>query len=127
MAGVSRRGLIGVGAAALGMAGAGAAYAQSYNDVKKGETALTDPGPQNKPLDALAKDSVLPPPTDHGSVPEFWHSFSLSHRRTEQGGWARQVNETDFPISKSVAGLNMRLDSGHPRAAGTMRLSGRSC
>ncbi len=112
VAGFSRRGLIGVGAAALGLAAASAASAQSYDDTKKGEASLSDPGPKNAPLDALNKDSVLPPPTDHGSVPEFWHSFSLSHRRTQQGGWARQVNETDFPLSKAVAGVNMRLDAG---------------
>ncbi len=114
IAGFSRRNLIGVGAAALGLA-ATAAQAQSSGDIEKGEASLTDPGPQNKPLDALNKDSVMPPPTDHGSVPEFWHSFSLSHRRVEQGGWARQVNEVDFPISKSVASVNMRLDAGGVR------------
>ena len=114
IAGFSRRGLIGVGAAALGLA-ATAAQAQSYSDIKKGEAAMSDLGPQNKALDALNKDSVTPPPTDHGSVPQFWQSFSLSHRRVEQGGWARQVNEVDFPISKSVAAVNMRLDAGGVR------------
>ena len=108
---MSRRGLIGAGALAFGLA-ASAAHAQSYEDTKRGEGSLTDPGPQNKALDALNKDSVLPPPTDHGGVPEFWHSFSLSHRRVQQGGWARQVNVTDFPLSKSIAGVNMRLDAG---------------
>ena len=115
VAGFSRRGLIGVGAAAFGIAAANAAQAQSYGDIKKGEAALTDPGPQNRPLDVLNKDSVVPPATDHGSMQEFWHSFSLSHRRIEQGGWARQVNETDFPISKAIASVNMRLDAGGVR------------
>ncbi len=114
VAGFSRRGLIGAGAAALSLA-ATASQAQSYNDIKKGEASLTDPGPQDKPLDALNKDSVTPPATDHGSVQEFWHSFSLSHRRVEQGGWARQVNEVDFPISKTIASVNMRLDAGGVR------------
>ena len=108
---MSRRGLIGAGAMAFGLA-ATAAQAQSFEDTKRGEGSLTDPGPQNKALDALNKDSVMPPPTDHGGVPEFWHSFSLSHRRVQQGGWARQVNATDFPLSKSIAGVNMRLDAG---------------
>ncbi len=114
LAGFSRRGLIGVGAAALGLATA-AAQAQSYDDTKKGEASLSDPGPKNAPLDALNKNSVTPPPTDHGSVPEFWHSFSLAHRRVEQGGWARQVNEVDFPLSKSIASVNMRLEAGGVR------------
>ena len=114
VAGFSRRGLIGAGAATFGLATT-AAHAQSYGNIKKGEGSLTDSGPQNKPLDALNKDSVMPPPSDHGSVQEFWHSFSLSHRRVQQGGWARQVNEVDFPISKSVASVNMHLDAGGVR------------
>jgi oxalate decarboxylase len=34
------------------------------------------------------------------------------HRRIEPGGWTRQVNIQDFPISKDIAGVNMRLDRG---------------
>jgi oxalate decarboxylase len=41
----------------------------------------------------------------------FWHSFSLSHRRIEDGGWARQVNQDDFPRSKDLAGVNMKLNA----------------
>ena len=114
IAGFSRRGMIGVGAAALGLA-ATAAQAQSFKNTQAGERALTDPGPKNAPLDAINKDSVVPPPTDHGSVQEFWHSFSLSHRRIQEGGWARQVNVVDFPASKAIASVNMRLDAGGVR------------
>ena len=54
----------------------------------------------------------MPPPTDHGDEPAFKYSFSLSHNRTYKGGWARQVTVRDFPTSKDLAGVNMRLTSG---------------
>ena len=117
IAGFSRRGLIGAGALGIGLAAAGAAQAQSMKSVIKGKAdgSMSDPGPKNAPLDALNRDSVDPPVTDHGSVPEFWHSFALSHRRIQDGGWARQVNKTDFPISTTIASVNMKLDAGGVR------------
>ncbi len=115
--GLSRRHLIGVGAAAgLGLA-ASAAQAQSRKTIETGEAnkSASDLGPRNASLDQLNPDSMTPPATDHGSVPQFWQSFSLSHRRIQDGGWARQVNVTDFPISKEIAGVNMKLNAGGVR------------
>jgi oxalate decarboxylase len=40
---------------------------------------------------------------------------SLSHRRIQDGGWARQVNVEDFPIAKDLAGVNMKLNAGGVR------------
>ena len=34
------------------------------------------------------------------------------HRRIQDGGWTRQVNVRDFPISTQIAGVNMRLTAG---------------
>ena len=59
VAGFSRRGLIGATVTAVGLA-ATVAQAQSFSDTKKGEASLTDPGPDNKPLSALNKESVTP-------------------------------------------------------------------
>jgi oxalate decarboxylase len=42
------------------------------------------------------------------------HWCSL-HRRVEGGGWSRQVNVHDFPRSKDIAGVNMRLTAGGVR------------
>jgi oxalate decarboxylase len=53
-----------------------------------------------------------PPPTDHGEVPTFWNSFSTAHRRIQEGGWSRQVTVADFPLSRDIAGVNMRLTAG---------------
>ena len=96
---------------------AGTAQAQSLMSTRTGEAngSATDPGPANRGLSALNRDAVTPPATDHGSVPQFWNSFSLSHRRVQDGGWARQVNVVDFPISKEIASVNMKLDAGGVR------------
>ena len=53
-----------------------------------------------------------PPPTDVGSMPEFWASFNLAPRRIQDGGWGRQVTQADFAISSEIAGVNMRLSAG---------------
>ena len=112
----SRRRLVGAGVAGIGIAGliAGTAQAQSLAATKagKGDGSAGDPGPDNHALSALNADSVSPPATDHGSVPQFWNSFSLSHRRIQEGGWARQVNVVDFPISTEIASVNMKLNAG---------------
>ena len=111
---LSRRAALGAGTAAgLGLM-AGAARAQSRATTQAGmaDGSASNPGPENTPLKELLPDSGLPPASDHGSVKQFWSSMSLAHRRIQQGGWARQVNVVDFPISKDIAGVNMRLDVG---------------
>ena len=35
--------------------------------------------------------------------------------RLERGGWTRQVTERELGISKNIAGVDMRLDSGGVR------------
>ena len=75
-------------------------------------TDASDPGPSNTLLVAQNPNAYLPPASDHGEVPSFRHSFSLMHRRIQGGGWTRQVNVEDFPISKEIAGVNMRLTAG---------------
>ncbi len=117
IAGVSRRGVIGAGAALSVSWGAGSAQAQSRKTIQAGESngSAVNPGPTNAGLDALNPDSFTPPVTDHGSVPQFWQSFSQAHRRIQDGGWARQVNVVDFPISKDIASVNMKLNPGGVR------------
>jgi oxalate decarboxylase len=39
----------------------------------------------------------------------FWASFNNAHKRYQNGGWAREVTQDDFAISKDIAGVNMRL------------------
>jgi oxalate decarboxylase len=80
----------------------------------KGEQnrSASDPGPENEALKALNPNSFTPPRTDHSLPQTFWSSFSAMHRRVQDGGWSRQVNVHDFPISKDIAGVNMRLTAG---------------
>ncbi len=71
------------------------------------------PGPKNNTeLDGQNQDSAWPPETDSGGQPPFKYSFSLAHKRIEAGGWTRQVTVRDLPISKTMAGVEMRLISG---------------
>jgi oxalate decarboxylase len=56
-----------------------------------------------------------PPPTDVGSVPQFWASFNLAPRRIQKGGWGRQVTQSDFAISTEISGVSMRLATGGVR------------
>ena len=72
----------------------------------------TDHGPHNPMRDAQNPDILNPPSTDHGTLPNLRFSFSDSHVRQESGGWTRQVTERELGVSKSIAGVNMRLNAG---------------
>src|SRR5690349_19107091 len=113
---ISRRGFLELGSAAVaGVAGILAtsevASAQSApGEVKTGRTTkISDPGPTNKSLDTANRDVSVPPLTDAGGVPTFKYPFSLSNRRVFEGGWSREVTVRELPVSKSIAGVNMRL------------------
>jgi len=72
----------------------------------------TDPGPRNLARDRQNPDLLVPPPTDHGTLPNLRFSFSDSHVRQETGGWTRQITVRELGISKEIAGVNMRLNAG---------------
>jgi oxalate decarboxylase len=76
------------------------------------DKSATDPGPENPLLQQANPNTFAPPITDHGEVQTFWASFSTAHRRVQEGGWSRQITVDDFPISKDIAGVNMRLTAG---------------
>jgi len=104
----TRRGFLGVGSAALAVAGIAPAMA--------GDRSRSDPGPGNPALDAQNTDSMWPPSTDSKSlVPTFKYPFSLANKRVYEGGWSREVTVRELPVSKSMAGVNMRLTAGGVR------------
>jgi oxalate decarboxylase len=70
------------------------------------------PGPNNTAKDQLNPDSVWSPVTDDGTVPPFKYSFDLAHKEIDSGGWTRQVTVRELPISKTMAGVEMRLTAG---------------
>jgi oxalate decarboxylase len=123
----SRRGFLGVESAALAAAGmlsrvdAAGQTQQPYapkeeRDGKpyptRNDPSASDPGPTNPPVDAQNADSFLPPSTDAGGVKTFKYPFSLAHKRMQEGGWSREVTIRELAVSKTIAGVDMRLTAG---------------
>ena len=67
---------------------------------------------QPRPRERQNPDMLCPPSTDHGTLPNLRFSFADAHIRLESGGWTRQVTVRELGISKSIAGVNMRLNAG---------------
>jgi oxalate decarboxylase len=118
----SRRGFLGIGSAALatvaGSLAVSGAMAQEGQqaDKTRADRSATDPGPANAGLDAQNPDSSWPPATDSKSlVRTFKYPFSFANKRTYEGGWSREVTVRELPVSKSMAGVNMRLTAGGVR------------
>lgn len=110
--GWSRRNFLGAGSTVLATA-ALAGISQSAQGQQKGNYPLvSDPGRSNVPLIAENPSTDNPPRTDHGDVGPIWYSFNLAHKRVQHGGWTRQVTQRELPLSKDVAGVNMRLGAG---------------
>src|ERR1700704_3030539 len=118
----SRRGFLGVGSAALAAVAGGlsvsSALAQEGQQAGHARTdrSATDPGPANNPLAAQNPDSTWSSATDSKSlVQTFKYPFSFANKRTYKGGWSREVTIRELPVSKSMAGVNMRLTAGGVR------------
>jgi oxalate decarboxylase len=75
----------------------------------------TDPGPNNVIRERQNPDVLNPPATDSGTTPNLRFSFSDAHMRQTSGGWTRQVTVRELGISKSIAGVEMRLNAGSVR------------
>src|SRR2546422_1015863 len=61
-------------------------------------------------------DSMWPPGTASKSlVQNFKYPFSFANKRTYEGGWSREVTVRELPVSKTLAGVNMRLTAGGVR------------
>ena len=77
------------------------------------DRSKSDPGPSNPALDGQNPDSIWPPDTDSKSlVQNFKYPFSFANKRTYEGGWSREVTVRELPVSKTLAGVNMRLTAG---------------
>jgi oxalate decarboxylase len=74
-----------------------------------------DPGPRNLMRDRQNPDMLVPPATDHGTLPNLRFSFSDAPMRLTDGGWTRQVTQRELGIAKSLAGVDMRLNAGSIR------------
>src|ERR1700716_2010969 len=118
----SRRGFLGISSAALATVAGGLAVSNAM--AQEGQQAgnartdpsTTDPGPTNASMDAQNPDSASPPGTDSKSlVPTFKYPFSFANKRAYKGGWSREVTVRELPVSKTMAGVNMRLTAGGVR------------
>ncbi len=116
---LTRRSFLGAAAAVLstGAAVMPGAFGQTSEEMRKGKgnRSAQNPGAVNRPLVKENPDSDLPPDTDQGDIAPFWYSFDLAHRRIQDGGWTRQVTARDLPVSREMAGVNMRLTAGSYR------------
>jgi len=80
------------------------------------DQSRSDPGPANLGLDGQDPDSIWPPATDSKSlVQNFKYPFSFANKRVYEGGWSREVTVRELPVSKTLAGVNMRLTAGGVR------------
>src|SRR6266404_818927 len=115
---ISRRNMLAATAAGGLLTAANIAAAQTVEGIPQPQRpghGGTDPGPRNLMRDRQNPDVLVPPSTDHGSLPNLRFSFSDSHMRLEPGGWTRQVTVRELGISKNIAGVNMRLNAGAVR------------
>src|SRR5882724_7508892 len=105
----TRRSFIGKTAVAIGSFAA-------LQKVVGADRSKSDPGPANQTLDGQNPDSIWPPETDTKElVQAFKYPFSFANKRTYKGGWSREVTTRELPVSKSMAGVNMRLTAGGVR------------
>ena len=116
MESISRRDMLAATAAGGLLTAASVAAAQTVEGIpRRTDHGGTDPGPRNLMRDGQNPDVLVPPATDHGSLPNLRFSFSDAPMRLETGGWTRQVTARDLGVSKNIAGVNMRLNRGGVR------------
>ena len=109
MSGVTRRSFIGKTAIAI-------RSVTALQKVLGTDRSGNDPGPSNPGLDAQNPDSMWPPGTDSKSlVQNFKYPFSFANKRVYEGGWSREVTVRELPVSKTLAGVKMRLTAGGVR------------
>ena len=113
---LTRRGFLGVSSGALVAAGILSAEKLAGQDPSaykaKSDRSASDPGPTNPAVDAANPDSNNPVPTDAGGVETFKYPFSIAHKRLQEGGWSREVTQRELAVSKTLAGVDMRLTAG---------------
>jgi oxalate decarboxylase len=111
---LTRRNFLEASSAALAAAGVSSVASLPGQDPSQPgyQRRKSDPGPANPELDAQNQSSFDPPETDAGGVPPFKYPFSFSHKRLHSGGWSREVTVRELAVSKSMAGVDMRLTAG---------------
>ena len=112
---ISRRRMLTTTAAGGLLMAASAADAQSDNtdpQPRRPGVGGTDPGPRDVVRDSQNPNILVPPSTDHGTLPNLRFSFADAHMRLEPGGWTRQITSRELGVSKDIACVDMRLIAG---------------
>jgi oxalate decarboxylase len=100
----------------LGSVAAAGGLAALQKAVMAANPPGTQPGPNNPELQSQNPDSMWPPDTDSKSlVPTFKYPYALANKRVYPGGWSREITVRELPVSKTMAGVNMRLNAGGVR------------
>ena len=118
-----RKMLAGTAAGAVALGASVAAKASEFGNpdhpatgrINSTPEANAEPGPQDATEKLILPLFDNPPPTDVNGMAIPWQSFNLAHKRIQNGGWAREVTTKAFPVSKDIAGVNMRLGPGGVR------------
>jgi oxalate decarboxylase len=99
----------------------------------RGDEGATILGPRNVPLELENPSLLVPPRSDHGTIPNLKFSYAAAHNRVLSGGWAREVTVRELPVATTLAGVNMRLTPGairelhwHKEAEWAYMLAGRA-
>jgi oxalate decarboxylase len=111
---ISRRDVLSTAAAAGAVLTASTAQsvAQPLEPMRAPGVGGTDPVPGDVVREGQNPDMLNPPATDSGTLPNLRFSFADAHMRQSSGGWTRQVTARELGVSKSIAGVNMRLNAG---------------
>src|SRR5258707_14849795 len=79
------------------------------------QPGCVDPRSDEPPREAQDPDLLVPPRTDHGTLPNLRWSFADSHNHLSEGGWARQTTIRELPSATEIAAVNMRRTPPAPQ------------
>lgn len=110
-----REALVTLSAGGLVAAAGSTSYAADLPQPRRPGAGGDDPGPRNVDRDIQNPDILNQPITDAGTLPNLRFSFADAPMKQYPAGWTRQITKRELGISKSIAGVDMRLNAGGVR------------
>src|SRR5262245_62186184 len=98
--------------AAAAVVTAGTAAAQDAPQPVEGNKGAPILGPRNSERERQNPDILQPPSTDRGALPNLRFSFADAHVKMRDGGWSREVTQSELRISTTMAGVEMGMTHG---------------